>query len=615
MSESKVESAEAVVEESGFAKMGLDPRLLSALGYKNPSPIQREAIPVLLEGRDLVGLAGTGTGKTAAFALPILHRLATREEKEPGVSALVLTPTRELAMQVAKAVKKYGQAFKVEVLAVYGGTGFADQVRAIRRGVDVIVATPGRALDLIKQGKLPLDSVSTVVLDEADEMLNMGFAEDMDAILSQTPKDRQTMLFSATMPPRIEEISKRHLRKPARIQVAKEVPAGGEGARVRQTAYYITRDSKTRALCRVLDLEQPASAIIFCRTRSEADELVDLLNKRGFKPLALHGGLSQPQRDQVMGRFRSGTADLLVATDIAARGLDIAHLSHVINYDLPADPDQYIHRIGRVGRAGRTGVAITFATAREQSGLTQIERATKQKIAILPIPTVKDLEASRIDRTRQQLLEALKNASGSEGLRKLVDELSQEFTPADVAFAALSLLRQPTRPDDDADFGGGSQPKVSGKPGEFKKGRDNSRDFKQDRERPGKKGPGRSAGGKPPAGDAKHNKRPRNSHGMAKVYFGIGSDSGVAARDLVGAIANEAGIAGQDIGSIDVTDRFALVEVHSSLAHYVVEAMQGVKIRGRRVDVRADRPAVPAAMAEVATVEIATAEDRVPLGV
>lgn len=625
MSESKVESAEAVVEESGFAKMGLDPRLLSPLGYKNPSPIQREAIPVLLQGRDLVGLAGTGTGKTAAFALPILHQLGTREEQEPGVAALILTPTRELAMQVAKAVKKYGQAFKIEVLAVYGGTGFADQVRAIRRGVDVIVATPGRALDLIKQGKLPLDSVSTVVLDEADEMLNMGFAEDMDAILSQTPQDRQTMLFSATMPPRIEEIAKRHLRKPARIQVAKEVPVGGEAARVRQTAYHVTRDNRTRALCRVLDLEQPTSAIIFVRTRSDADELVDVLNKRGFKPMALHGGLSQPQRDQVMGRFRSGTADLLVATDIAARGLDIAHLSHVINYDVPADPDQYVHRIGRVGRAGRTGVAITFVTSREQSGLTQIERVTKQKIAVRPIPTVKDLEASRIERTRQQLREALTTANASEGLHKLVDELSGEFTPADIAVAALSLLRAPTRPDDDADFGGGSLPGMLGKPGDYKKGRDHARDTRQDRERPGKKGASRPTAGKPTAKDAKHNKRPRNRHGMAKVYFGIGSDAGVAARDLVGAIANEAGIAGQDIGSIDVTDRFALVEVHSSLAHYVVEAMQGIKIRGRRVDVRADRPTTPAAMAEVATlevatvevatVEIATVEDRVPLGV
>ena len=621
MSESVVESVEVVVEESGFATMGLDPRLLNALGYENPSPIQREAIPVLLEGRDLVGLAGTGTGKTAAFALPILHGLATREEKSSGVSALILTPTRELAMQVAKAVKKYGQAFKVEVLAVYGGTGFADQVRAIRRGVDVIVATPGRALDLIKQGKLPLDSVSTVVLDEADEMLNMGFAEDMDAILSQTPKDRQTMLFSATMPPRIEEISKRHLRKPARIQVAKETPAGGEAAKVRQTAYYVTRDNKTKGLCRVLDLEQPASAIIFCRTRSDADDLVEVLTKRGFKPLALHGGLSQPQRDQVMGRFRSGTADLLVATDIAARGLDIAHLSHVINFDLPADPDQYIHRIGRVGRAGRAGVAITFATTREQSGLTQIERATKQKIAILPIPTFKDMEASRIERTRQQLREALTNVSGSEGLRKLVDELSQEFSPADVALAALSLLRQPSRPDDDADFGGGARPKTSGKPGDFKNSRDGKsfhdkpRDFRQERERPGKKGPGRPAAGKPSTDDGKRDKRRTNSQGMAKVYFGIGRDSGVGARDLVGAIANEAGIAGKDIGTIDVTDRFTLVEVHSSLSHYVVEAMQGVKIRGRRVDVRADRPSVATAKTEVAAVEVATVEDRVPLGV
>ena len=298
--------SESVEEVSGFAVMGLDPRLMNALGYKDPSPIQREAIPVLLEGKDLIGLAGTGTGKTAAFALPILHRLRSVPTDKPGVAVLILTPTRELAIQVAKAVKTYGKPVKIEVMAVYGGTGYVEQIRSIQRGVEIIVATPGRALDLIRQGKLPLDAVTTVVLDEADEMLNMGFAEDMDAILSATPKDRQTMLFSATMPPRIEEIAKRHLRKPVRIKVANELPASGEVAKVRQTAYIVTRDNKSKALGRILDVEQPASAIIFCRTRSDADGLVDVLTNRGFKPQALHGGLTQYQRDQVMGRFRSG---------------------------------------------------------------------------------------------------------------------------------------------------------------------------------------------------------------------------------------------------------------------------------------------------------------------
>ena len=559
--------SESVVVVSGFAAMGLDPRLMNALEYKDPSPIQREAIPVLLEGKDLVGLAGTGTGKTAAFALPILHRLGAAPLKKPGVAVLILTPTRELAIQVAKAVKTYGNPVKIDVLAVYGGTGYGEQIRAIRRGVDIIVATPGRALDLVKRGKLPLDAVTTVVLDEADEMLNMGFAEDMDAILSETPKDRQTMLFSATMPPRIEEIAKRHLRNPIRIKVAKELPTSGEAAKVRQTAYIVSREYKAKALGRILDIERPTSAIIFCRTRSDVDELVEVLTHRGFKPMALHGGLAQDQRDRVMGRFRSGGADLLVATDIAARGLDISHLSHVINYDIPTDADQYVHRIGRVGRAGRAGVAITLATSREQSGLFQIERTTNQKIVIAPIPTAKDLRASRLDRTRAQLCEALVKADASDDLRCLVDELAKEFTPTDVALAALSLLRQPSRPDEETDIPSGNSP----------------RDFKQDRFRPGIN----AVDERMRAG-----RRPTN-HGMVKVFFGIGRDSGVAVRDLIGAIANEAGIPGKDIGAVDLTDRFALVEVPSDVAGYVVEVMQGVRIRGRKVNVRADRPPLP----------------------
>jgi len=564
--------SESVVESSGFGAMGLDPRLLTAIEYKDPSPIQREAIPVLLEGKDIVGLAGTGTGKTAAFALPILHKLRAAPAKKPGVAVLILTPTRELAMQVAKAVTKYGKPLKIEVLAVYGGTGYGDQIHAIRRGVDVVVATPGRALDLINKGRMPLDGVTTVVLDEADEMLNMGFAEDMDAIMSQTPKDRQTMLFSATMPPRIEEIARRHLRNPVRIKVSKELAARGEAAKVRQTAYIVSREFKAKALGRILDLERPTSAIVFCRTRLDADELVEAMTHRGFKPLALHGGLAQDQRDRVMSSFRSGMADLLVATDIAARGLDISHLSHVVNFDVPPDADQYIHRIGRVGRAGRAGVAITLATPREQSALFQIERITKQKITLASIPTAKDLLKARLDRTRQQLREALAKADATDDLRGLVGELSKEFAPADVALAALTLLRQPGLQEDEAEI-----PNATG-----------SREFKRDGGRPGF----RAADERMRAG-----RRPTN-RGMAKVFFGIGRDSGVTARDLVGAIANEAGVPGQDIGAVDLTDRFALVEVPSDVASYVVEVMQGTRIRGRKVNVRPDRPPLPSPRVE-----------------
>ncbi len=556
----------AVAEAAGFASFGLDARVVSALHYSEPTPIQREAIPILLEGKDLVGLAGTGTGKTAAFALPLVHRLATDPTPRTGVSVLVLTPTRELAMQVAKAISTYGRPVGVSVLAVYGGTGYADQVHSIRRGVDVIVATPGRALDLVRQGKLGLATVSAVVLDEADEMLDMGFAEDIDSILSETPKARQTMLFSATMPPRIEEIARRHLRQPVRIQVARELPPDGEVARVRQVAYLVRGEHKLAALGRVLEVERPTSAIVFCRTRTEADELTESLGRRGFRPAALHGGLSQEQRDRVMLRFRTGANDLLIATDIAARGLDISHLSHVINFDVPPQPDAYIHRIGRVGRAGRNGVAITFVSPRENGGIWQIERALGQKIEFVPVPTGKNLRAVRLGRAKKKLRELIPAAESAAEARAVVAELEKEFSLTDIAVAAL-LLAEPSRPEDESDIPIPSR--------EQRGSRSDPRG-----PRPNTRGPDeRRRAGQRPTG-----------RGMAKVFFGIGRDANVTPRDLVGAIANEAGVPGKDLGAIDLTDRFALVEVPIDVADYVVEAMQGARIKGRKVNVRPDRP-------------------------
>src|SRR5208337_3233372 len=330
----------------GFSALGLDDRLVKAiveLGCEEPTPIQREAIPPLLEGKDLVGQAATGTGKTAAFALPLLHKLAAGEQRGLRPMAIVLVPTRELAMQVAEAVHRYG--------------------RPLEAGV--VVATPGRALDLVRSKKLKLGGVAVVVLDEADEMLDMGFAEDIESILSETPKERQTVLFSATIPPRIAAITKRHLTDPVRINIAAEPTVAGTSARVRQTAYIVPRGHKLATLGRVLDAENPTSAIVFCRRRNEVDELAENLNARGYRAEALHGGMTQEQRNRVMKKFRSEASDLLIATDVAARGLDIQHLSHVINFDVPAEAESYIHRIGRVGRAGREGVAITLAEPRE----------------------------------------------------------------------------------------------------------------------------------------------------------------------------------------------------------------------------------------------------------
>src|SRR5690242_12649237 len=394
----------------GFAALGLDPRLvdaLAALGYEEPTPVQREAIPPLLDGRDVLGQAATGTGKTAAFALPLLHRVTPDADSRSRTTALILVPTRELAMQVAEAVHRYGKSMGVRALPIYGGAAMETQLRNLKHGVDVVVATPGRALDHIRRKTLRLDSVKTVVLDEADEMLDMGFAEDLEAILEATPAERQTALFSATLPPRIAEIANRHLKDPVRVRIDREVVAAGAAPRVRQVAYIVGRAHTMATLGRVLDVENPTSAIVFCRTRTEVDALTETLNARGYRAEALHGGLSQEQRDRVMKKFRANTSDLLIATDVAARGLDVQHVSHVVNYEVPSSAEAYVHRIGRTGRAGREGVAITLIEPREHRLLRNIEYQTKQKIEIAAVPTVADLRARRLELTRASLRETI----------------------------------------------------------------------------------------------------------------------------------------------------------------------------------------------------------------
>ena len=389
-----------------FAELNLRPELqhaLDALGYEEPTPIQREAIPVLLDGHDLVGQAATGTGKTAAFALPLLQRLA------PGgrnPQALVLVPTRELAIQVAEAVHRYGRELGARVLAIYGGQPIVRQIRTLEAGVDVVVATPGRVLDHLARKTLVLTDLTVVVLDEADEMLDMGFAEDIEAILEAVPAQRQTVLFSATLPARINGLVRRFLTDPVKVKIHRE-GAGSDAKRVRQVAYLVPRAHKASALGRLLDIESPTAALVFCRTREEVDTLSETLTARGYRAEALHGGMTQDQRDRVMQRLRSGAAELLVATDVAARGLDIDQLTHVVNYDLPSAPDSYVHRIGRVGRAGREGVAITLVEPRQHRLLKTIEKATKQTISVETLPTVADLRARRLELTRGALQEAL----------------------------------------------------------------------------------------------------------------------------------------------------------------------------------------------------------------
>ncbi|MEY3823450.1 MAG: hypothetical protein RL628_1558 [Actinomycetota bacterium] len=426
--------------DTGFADLGLRPEILKALaglGYEEPTPIQREAIPHMISGKDLLGQAATGTGKTAAFALPILQLLDMNNDR-PSPVALVLVPTRELAMQVSEAIYKYGHDLRARCVPIYGGQPIGRQIDALSRGTHVVVATPGRALDHIRKKTLKLENIQMVVLDEADEMLDMGFAEDLEAILESTPKERQTVLFSATMPPRIDAIARRHQRDPIRITIQRSTTEAGTSPLVKQSAYMIPRHHKAAALGRILDIEAPEAAIVFCRTRGEVDQLTETLNGRGYRAEALHGGMDQEQRDRVMGRFRSGVAELLIATDVAARGLDIDHLTHVVNYDVPSAPESYVHRIGRVGRAGREGVAITLAEPREQRMLQNIERLTKIKIAFEKVPSVEALRARQMELTTETLREALAGET-QERFESVLTDLLQEFNIEQIALAAIKL--------------------------------------------------------------------------------------------------------------------------------------------------------------------------------
>ncbi|MFI7607819.1 DEAD/DEAH box helicase [Micromonospora sp. NPDC049366] len=548
-------------EATGFAELGLRDELLgalSALGYEEPTPIQREAIPPLLAGQDLLGQAATGTGKTAAFALPLLQRMPARGETTDPV-ALVLVPTRELAVQVSEAFHRYGRELGARVLPIYGGQPIGRQLRALDAGVDVVVATPGRALDHIARGTLRLGALATVVLDEADEMLDMGFAEDIEAILEHAPDERQTVLFSATMPSRIDGMARQHLTDPVRIQIEREQPVAGEAPRVRQSAYIVARAHKPAALGRVLDVESPTAAIVFCRSREEVDRLTETMNGRGYRAEALHGGMSQEQRDRVMGRLRAGTADLLVATDVAARGLDVEQLTHVVNYDVPSAPESYVHRIGRVGRAGREGVAITLAEPREHRMLKTIERVTGQRIAIDKIPTVADLRTRRLELTQAALRESLLE-DDLESFRVIVESLTDEFDLMEVALAAVKLAHETTSPGADDDEEEIPQIPLRGP----REGRPEGR---------GERRPG----GRPRAG------------GTTQVFVGLGRRAGVRPQDLVGAITGETRVSGRDIGSIEIADRFSLIEVPYAVADEVIAGLRGSTIKGRKATVRRDR--------------------------
>jgi ATP-dependent RNA helicase DeaD len=547
----------------GFDTLGLRPELLKTivdLGYEEPTPIQRETIPHLLAGRDLLGQAATGTGKTAAFALPVLQMIDTAAKVVPF--ALILVPTRELAMQVSEAIFRYGRGLNVKVTPIYGGQPIYRQLQALDRGVHIVVATPGRALDHIGRGSLQLGAIRTVILDEADEMLDMGFADDIDSILQATPEDRQTVLFSATMPARINALARKYQRDPVRIQIGRGDTQPGT-ALVRQSAYMVQRAHKPAALGRILDIEAPKATLVFCRTRVEVDQLTETMNGRGYRAEALHGGMDQSQRDRVMGRLRDGTAELLVATDVAARGLDVDTLTHVVNYDVPSAAESYVHRIGRVGRAGRHGVAITLAEPREQRLLFNIEKLTKQKINIERVPTVADLRARQIEQTVTAVREAL-SSDDLDDYNDVLNALSGEHNIRTIALAAVKLAHE----------AGGATLDEAEIPDFSHKVDRNPRP-----ERPGGAG---GTGGKRPASPGHRG----GTVGTGFIYVGLGRKAGIRPGDLVGLIANESNLSGREIGPIKITEQFSIVGVPEARVDDVIGSLRSSMLKGKRPNAR-----------------------------
>lgn len=561
----------------GFAALGLEASLLATLdtlGYEEPTPIQRESIPPLLAGKDLLGQAATGTGKTASFALPLLQRLAHGPKQRPG--ALILVPTRELAIQVGEALQRYGKELRTSVLAIYGGAAIGPQLYALKRGVDVVVATPGRALDHLRRNTLQLKHIQMVVLDEADEMLDMGFADDLDAILEETPETKQTALFSATMPPRIKSIAHRHLKNPVEITIAKEPVKAGATPKVLQTAYVVSRAYRAAALARIIDVAGPKSALVFCRTRVEVDEVTVMLTSRGNRAEAIHGGMSQPQRDRVMQSFRTGQTELLVATDVAARGLDIPSVSHVINYDLPSSAEVYVHRIGRTGRAGREGAAITIIDPREHRLLRSIEQLTKAKVVVAQVPTVAELRTKRVERTLAALRDVL-TAGELEHFRTVVTTLAQDYEVIDVAAAAMKLAHQGQGGEREETeipavpvF---TQPQPY-RPGQRHAGRPDDR-YRGGPARSGE----RPSGGRPGPGGSRRS-------GTARIYIGAGRESGIRPADLVGAIVNEAKVHSNMVGPIEIESRFSIVDVPEAMAQGIIHSLERTRIKGHKVPVR-----------------------------
>ena len=551
--------ASETTSESGFDGFGFSEALLGTLkakGYNEPSPIQKAAFPELMLGRDLVGQAQTGTGKTAAFALPLLERLQTGQ-KTP--QALVLAPTRELAMQVADSFKAYAAGHPhLKVLAVYGGSDFRSQINALRRGVDVVVGTPGRVMDHIRQGTLDTSGLRSLVLDEADEMLRMGFIDDVEWILEQLPKERQVVLFSATMPPEIRRLSKRYLNDPAEITIRTK---DQEGKRIRQRSITVPMSHKLEALQRVLDACGGEGVIIFARTKAITLTVAETLEAGGHQVAVLNGDVPQNQRERTVERLRSGSVDILVATDVAARGLDVERIGLVINYDMPFDSEAYVHRIGRTGRAGRTGEAVLFVTPRERRFIRNLERATGQPIEAMEVPGNTAINQGRLDRLRKQLSAAATNERSNAEEAALLKELMQrvatelELSPDQLAMAALNLAIGPNpllRQGDDDWI-------------------QNTR--RQDRDRPERRGDRRDRPARAP------------EENMQRYRVEVGHRDRVKPGNLVGAIAGETGLQGRMIGRIQIFDNHSLVDLPKGMPEDVFNSLQRLRVMNRELQI------------------------------
>ncbi|GAB2460381.1 ATP-dependent RNA helicase DeaD [Conyzicola lurida] len=558
-----------------FSELGLGDAVLKALkdvGYETPSAIQAATIPPLLAGRDVLGVAQTGTGKTAAFALPILSRIDL-SQKSP--QALVLAPTRELALQVCEAFERYSAHLKgVHVLPVYGGQGYGTQLSALRRGVHVVVGTPGRIMDHLDKGTLDLSQLKYLVLDEADEMLKMGFAEDVETILADTPDEKQIALFSATMPAQIRRISQKYLHDPEEITVKNKTTTS---ANTTQRYLMVSYPQKIDALTRILEVENFEGMIVFVRTKNETETLAEKLRARGYSATAISGDVPQAQRERTVEQLKNGKLDILVATDVAARGLDVERISHVVNYDIPIDTESYVHRIGRTGRAGRSGAAISFVTPRERRLLSAIEKATRQPMVEMRMPSVEDVNVTRLTRFDDAITEALGQADKLNAFRDIIAHYVEhhDVVESDVA-AALAVVAQGDTPlllsPDDPRFARRERERMD----RDQNDRQNrsERSFRDDR----------------PDRPERAERRPRDPNKRLTAYrIEVGKRQRVEPRQIVGALANEGGLSRDDFGHIDIRPDFSIVELPADLSRDVLDKLSDTRISGKLIEIKPDR--------------------------